>query len=72
MGTEELSAAYDAANEAFHEDPSDKNRAARQEAADKLAAARSEERQGREAEAAALDDGVARPGAVEGSTEVSS
>lgn len=72
MSTEELSAAYDAANEKFHEDPSDANRAALKDAAEKLAAARSEERTQREAEAASLDDGVARPGSVEGSTEVSS
>lgn len=67
---QELSERYDAANDKFHEDPSDENAAARQQAANELAAARSADREGREAEAASLNDGVARPEAVQGSTEV--
>ena len=68
---EKLSQNYDEANDKVHEDPSDENIAARKKAADKLAAARSEERTQREADAASLNDGQARPGSVAGSTEVS-
>lgn len=65
-----LAAAYDEAVETFRNDQSDENKAAKDDLANQLVAARQAVRQDREAQAASLDDGVARPEAIEGFTGV--
>jgi len=65
-----LAAAYDEAVETYRNDPSDENKATKDDLANQLVAARQAVRQDREAEAASLNDGVAQPEAVGGSTEV--
>lgn len=70
----ELSASYDAANDAYHENPTEESRAARDALAKELVEARQASRVTRENEALAQSDGegVARPMPVEGGSEVSS
>jgi hypothetical protein len=65
-----LAAAYDEAVETYRNDPSDENKAAKDDLANQLVAARQAVRQDREAEAASLAEGVARPEAIEALTEV--
>lgn len=61
---------YDQAVEAFRNDPSDENKAKKDDLAQKLVAARQAARVHRDAATLAPNDGQARPEAVEGSTEV--
>lgn len=65
----QLAETYDAAVEAYRNDPSDENKATKDDLANQLVAARQAVRQQRESEAPG--DGEARPGSIEGSSEVS-
>jgi hypothetical protein len=62
---------YDAAVEAFRNDPSDENKTAKDDLANQLVESRKTARMHRDAATLAPNDGAARPEAVQGSTEVS-
>ena len=61
---------YDQAVEAFRDDPSDENKAKKDQLAEELVAARKAARVHRDAATLAPNDGQAVPEAVSGSTEV--
>lgn len=65
-----LSQAYDEAVEAYREKQTDQRKAKKDDLANQLVAARQASRVQREAEAASLDNGTARPGSISGSSEV--
>ena len=65
-----LAAAYDVAVETYRNDPSDENKAAKDDLANQLVEARQAVRRDREAQEAALNDGVAQPEAIEGASGV--
>jgi hypothetical protein len=66
----QMSETYDQAVEAYRKDPTDENKAKKDDLADQLVAKRQTARMHRDAATLAPNDGVARPEAVEGSTEV--
>jgi len=66
----EAGEAYDAAVEAYRADPSEKNKAKKDELAERVVEARKAARVHRDAATLAPNDGVARPEAVAGSSEV--
>ncbi len=61
---------YDAAVEAFRNDPSDENKAKKDDLAEQVVEARKAARVHRDAATLGPNDGQARPEAVQGSTEV--
>lgn len=61
---------YDAAVEAFRNDPSDENKAKKDDLANQVVAARQAQRAHRDAGTVPSGDGVATPTNIDGSTEV--
>jgi hypothetical protein len=66
----QMSERYDQAVEAYRNDPSDENKAKKDDLANQLVEKRQAARMHRDAATLGPNDGQARPEAVEGSTEV--